>query len=264
MHKTNTKHKIISYTLIALLFLPFIATVIYSLSSTWGATILPDGFSLKWYKLLLADERFLAALGRSFKVILLSLTISTLVIIPSIVIIYHSYPKLLKVLDLIAIMPFTVPAVVMAVGLLKLYSNGPLVLTGTIWILAGAHFTIVLPFMYRSIRNSLAGIDVKGLMEAATILGASKFQALMKVIIPNLKKGIISSVLLSFSFLFGEFLYSNLLAGGTYETIQVYLFNMRGKSGHFTSAIIVAYFTFILFTTLGVFKINSLAKKEKR
>lgn len=264
MEGNKIKHKVISIGIMIFLFVPFLSTVLYSFSSTWGATLLPEGLSIEWYRRLFSDTRFLEALGRSIRVSMISLTVSTLIIVPSIVIIYHSYPRLLKVLDLIAVMPFTVPAVVMAVGLLKLYSNGPLVLTGSIWILIGAHFTIVLPFMYRSIRNSLEGVDVHTLVEAASILGASKTQAFLRIIIPNLKKGIISSTLLSFSFLFGEFLYSNLLVGGRYETIQVYLYNMRSSSGHFTSSIVVTYFTFILLITLAVFKINSTYRKEKR
>ena len=48
-----------------LLLFPILATFIYSLSSSWGATILPDGFSFKWYWSLLTDPRFIDAFGRS-------------------------------------------------------------------------------------------------------------------------------------------------------------------------------------------------------
>ena len=50
MHNTNLMlHKTIVYGISGLLFIPIFATLLYSFSSSWGATILPDGFSLKWY-----------------------------------------------------------------------------------------------------------------------------------------------------------------------------------------------------------------------
>ncbi len=263
MQGSNRKHTIISGGIVAFLFLPILSTLIYSLSSKWGATILPQGVSMEWYKALFSDERFLQALGRSFKVCTLSLVISIFIVIPAVFTVYYYFPKALKFMELLAIMPFTVPAVVMAVGLLKIYSQGPIVLTGTMWILVGAHFTLALPFLYRGVRNSLEGLNVRELIEAANMLGATNLQAFKLVIVPNLKKGLTTSVLLSFSFLFGEFLYSNLLAGGGYETVQVYLNNMKQRSGHFTSAIVMTYFAFILVTTLGAFKLNSVLKKEK-
>jgi putative spermidine/putrescine transport system permease protein len=47
------------------MIIPIIATLVYSLSSRWGATILPDGFTFSWYGQLLTDQRFIAAFGRS-------------------------------------------------------------------------------------------------------------------------------------------------------------------------------------------------------
>ncbi|MGB6128750.1 MAG: ABC transporter permease [Psychrilyobacter sp.] len=257
------KHMIISWGILMFLFIPMIATLAYSLSSSWGATILPDGITFKWYKDLFFEKRFLEALGRSINISVMSLSVSTLVIVPAVLVIYYYFPKGLKIMDILSIIPFTIPGVVMVVGFLKIYSSGPIVLVGTKWILIGAHFTLIFPFLYRGIINNLEGIDVRKLIEAANMLGASNFQGFKMVIIPNLSKGFIATLLLSFSLIFGEFLYSNMLAGGSYETIQVYLFNMKAKSGHFTGAIVITYFLFILATTIGAFKLNNIIKKEK-
>lgn len=264
MERSSTrKHLIISWGLLMILFIPLIATLAYSLSTTWGATIVPDGITFKWYGDLFSEKRFLEALGRSINISMMSLSISTLVTVPAVLVVYYYFPKWLKVMDILSIIPFTVPGVVMVVGFLKIYSSGPLILVGTKWILIGAHFTLIFPFLYRGIKNSLEGINIRELIEAANMLGASNFQGFKMVIIPNLNKGFIAALLLSFSLVFGEFLYSNMLAGGSYETIQVYLFNMKGKSGHFTGAIVITYFLFILIATIGAFKLNNIIKKEK-
>ena len=56
-------------------------------------------------------------------------------------------------------------------------------------------------------------------------------------------------MLLSFSFLFGEFVFANLLVGTRFETLQVYLYNVRNSSGHFSSALVISYFFVVLLVT---------------
>lgn len=246
---SSTLHKTIVYTIVAIMLLPIIATLVYSLASQWGATILPDGFSLKWYVQLFSDERFIAAFGRSILLCLGALVFSLALIIPMILVVFYYFPKLDKVMNLLILLPFSVPPVVSSVGLLQLYSDSHIPLVGTPWILVGTYFTIALPFMYRSLANNLQAIQLHDLMDAAHLLGASSSKAFLLVILPNLKKGLLSSLFISFSFLLGEFVFANILVGTRFETLQIYLYNMRQTSGHFTSALVMTYFFFILILT---------------
>lgn len=246
---SSTLHKAIVYSIVAIMLLPIIATLVYSLASQWGATILPDGFSLKWYVQLFSDERFIAAFGRSILLCLGALVFSLALIIPMILVVFYYFPKLDKVMNLLILLPFSVPPVVSSVGLLQLYSDSHIPLVGTPWILVGTYFTIALPFMYRSLANNLQAIQLHDLMDAAHLLGASSSKAFLLVILPNLKKGLLSSLFISFSFLLGEFVFANILVGTRFETLQIYLYNMRQTSGHFTSALVMTYFFFILILT---------------
>ena len=103
--------------------------------------------------------------------------------------------------------------------------------------------------MYRAIANSFTAINLKDLIDAAHLLGASTTKAFLLIILPNLKKGLLASLFLSFSFLTGEFVFANILVGTRYETLQIYLYNMRQTSGHFTSALVMTYFAFIFLCT---------------
>jgi putative spermidine/putrescine transport system permease protein len=103
--------------------------------------------------------------------------------------------------------------------------------------------------MYRAIANSFTAINLKDLIDAAHLLGASTTRAFLLIILPNLKKGLLASLFLSFSFLLGEFVFANILVGTRYETLQIYLYNMRQTSGHFTSALVMTYFAFIFLCT---------------
>ncbi|MBY8255321.1 ABC transporter permease [Vibrio fluvialis] len=242
-------HKTVVYGIVGIMLVPIIATLGYSLSSRWGATILPDGFTVDWYLKLLSDTRFIEAFGRSLLVCVAALTLSTLLILPAIFVVFYYFPKLDRVMNLLILLPFAVPPVVSSVGLLQLYADSAVPIVGTPWILIGTYFTIALPFMYRALANSFSAINLRDLMDAAHLLGASTTQAFLQIVLPNVRKGLMASLFLSFSFLLGEFVFANILVGTRYETLQIYLYNMRQTSGHFTSALVMTYFLFIFFCT---------------
>ncbi|MBY8059771.1 ABC transporter permease [Vibrio fluvialis] len=242
-------HKTVVYGIVGIMLVPIIATLVYSLSSRWGATILPDGFTVDWYLKLLSDARFIEAFGRSLLVCVAALALSTLLILPANFVVFYYFPKLDRVMNLLILLPFAVPPVVSSVGLLQLYADSAVPIVGTPWILIGTYFTIALPFMYRALANSFSAINLRDLMDAAHLLGASTTQAFLQIVLPNVRKGLMASLFLSFSFLLGEFVFANILVGTRYETLQIYLYNMRQTSGHFTSALVMTYFLFIFFCT---------------
>jgi putative spermidine/putrescine transport system permease protein len=203
-------HRVVVYLLFAILLLPLVGTLIYSIASSWSATILPSGFTFKWYIQLWSDPRFLHAFGQSLLVCVGALVLSVVLILPLLFVVHYHFPKLDALMNILI---------------------------------------VALPFMYRAITNNLQAINLRDLMDAAQLLGASTFQAAFLVVLPNLRKGLMVALLLSFSFLFGEFVFANILVGTRYETLQVYLNNMRNSSGHFTSALVISYFFFVLVLT---------------
>ena len=112
----SRKHYIITRIILFFLSIPVIGTILYSLSSSWGATILPDGFTLKWFVALFTDLRFLASLQRSFAIGIVSLLVSMFVIILSIVISAYYFPKVLKVIEFISLLPFMVLLLFLQLG----------------------------------------------------------------------------------------------------------------------------------------------------
>jgi putative spermidine/putrescine transport system permease protein len=249
-------HTTVVWLLLLILLLPLAGTLLYSFATSWSASILPSGLTFKWYLQLWGDPRFLQAFGQSLIVCVGALVLSVLVILPLLFAVHYHFPRLDALMNILILLPFAVPPVVSSVGLLNLYGSGPLAMVGTPWILIGCYFTVALPFMYRAITNNLQAINLRDLMDAAQLLGASTFQAAFLVVLPNLRKGLMIALLLSFSFLFGEFVFANLLVGTRYETLQVYLNNMRNSSGHFNSALVISYFFFVLLLTWGANRLN--------
>lgn len=249
-------HRVVVWLLFLILLLPLAGTLLYSLATSWSASILPSGLTFKWYLQLWGDPRFLQAFGQSLVVCVGALVLSVLLILPLLFAVHYHFPRLDALMNILILLPFAVPPVVSSVGLLNLYGSGPLAMVGTPWILIGCYFTVALPFMYRAITNNLQAINLRDLMDAAQLLGASTFQAAFLVVLPNLRKGLMIALLLAFSFLFGEFVFANLLVGTRYETLQVYLNNMRNSSGHFNSALVISYFFFVLLLTWGANRLN--------
>ena len=243
MKKKMWLHKTIIGVLMIYLLLPIMATFVYSIATEWYKTILPPSYTLNWYKSLFSDARFWNAMGRSLFVSIVPVIISLVALLLAIFVVTVYLPKYEKVLQTIVLLPYVIPGVVLAIALIKLFSN---TLGNSVWLLIFAYCVFILPFMYQGIRNSLRNINVKQLVEACELLGATKIQAFTKVVVANILPGIKVSVLLSFSTLFGEFTLINLLIGGRYETIQIMLYKMLRESGHISSALVVTYFSVIL------------------
>ena len=239
------------------LFIPLLGTLAYSLSTQWHRTILPEGLTLRWYAQLFGDTLFVKALGRSLILSVGATALSLIIMVPTIFSIVLYAPKLEKFIQSMIVMTYAMPGVIIAVGLIRAYSTSGI---SMVLVTLGAYFVGILPYMYQGTRNSLRNIHALTLMDAAEILGASRLVAFRQVILPNIFSGVLVSALLSFSVLFGEFVLINLLVGGSFETVQVYLYKKLNQSGHIASAIVVCYFLLIAILSIIVVK---LTRKKK-
>jgi putative spermidine/putrescine transport system permease protein len=254
-------HYIIAGVILIYLSIPLAATFLYSIAQKWQSSLLPESYTAAWYQAVFSDIRFWDALGRSFLISIASVILSLAVMIPTVFIVTMYFGKYEKYVDIISIVPFSIPGVVYAVGLIRIYSQWPVNIAGTVWILLGAFFIVVMPYMQQAVRNCLMTIDANQLMEAAEMLNATKLQAFLHVILPNIMKGITVSALLAFSLLFGEFVLTNILVGGAFETVQIYLFTKQNVSGHICSAIVTIYFICVLVLSLVTTIANKLISK---
>jgi putative spermidine/putrescine transport system permease protein len=235
------------------LLLPLVMTVAYSFSTEWYKTILPPSYTLKWYGELFGDGRFWLAVGRTLLVSIVPIFLNLLFMLLTMFVVVVYLPKYERILQGIVFLPYAIPSVVLSIVFLRMFSStfGPSVV-----LLVIAFSVLILPQMYQGIRNSMRTINIKEMVDAATMLGASRFNAFCFVIIPNILPGIQVSVLLSFSILFGEFALTQVLLGGYYETVQIMLFNYLKISSHTASAIVVSYFVIILVTTYLALKLS--------
>lgn len=238
---------------VVLMSLPYLAISLNAFVTYWTSGILPGGLTLDVVSGVLTDPRFQAAFGRSLLVAALSLALSILLIVPAILVGHCYWPLLDRWLARLVILPYAVPAVILVVGYLKIFSAPPVAINGTIWILVLSYVPLCFPMLYVSVKNALQGLPVADWLDAARLVGARDEAIFMRVVLPAIAPAILLALVLNLGILLGEFVYANLLVGGRFETLQIYMFAQRSESGRVTSAIVLFYFIGLMaVTAIGV------------
>ena len=161
--------------LLALLqLLPIVAVFLNSIAVDWAGTILPDGYTLNHIDKITHDPRFTRAILNSLIVGFGSLIVTPIIVVPAILVAHCYFPALDRTIAGLVILPYAVPTIVLALGLLRLYSgNYGIVLTGSPWVLIFGYMPLVAPLYYIPIKNNLRALRVTELFEAGRLLGAS-------------------------------------------------------------------------------------------
>ncbi len=141
-----------------------------------------------------------------------------LLLLPTMFWIRLRLPALSRTIEFICLLPLTIPAIVLVVGLAPVYRWMAINVSSSILTLAFAYLILVLPYAYRALDTGLAAIDVKTLSEAARSLGASWGTVIWRILVPNMSSALLNACLLSVALVLGEYTFANLLA---YENLQV-------------------------------------------
>jgi putative spermidine/putrescine transport system permease protein len=171
-------------------------------------------------------------------------------LLPTMVWVRLRLPALKRVIEFICLMPLTVPAIALVVGMVPLYRwIGPN-LSDSILTLSFAYLILVLPYTYRTLDAGLAAIDLKTLTEAALSLGAGWGTVMLRVVVPNMSSAILNACLLSVALVLGEFTFANLL---NFENLQVAILFVGFVNASTSIAVAVAslLFAFVLLMILS-------------
>ena len=192
----------------------------------------------------------LVALGNSVGLAVGTVAIVLLLLVPTLLLVHLRFPRLRRVMEFVCILPISIPAIVLVVGLAPVYSVLGRLLGSGVWTLAFAYGITVLPFAYRAIQANLDGVDVRTLSEAARTLGAGWVSVLLRVLIPNLRRGILAGAFISVAVVLGEFTIASLLNRNTLQTALVVV----SKADPYTAVILsllALTFAFLLLLVIG-------------
>ena len=211
---------------------------------------MPTGLTLRWFATVLGEPAFQSALGRSLLVAGGSVVLQTVVTVPAILVAHCYLPMFDRWLERLMVLPYALPQVVLVVGLLGIYASDPLVLIGTPWILLLSYLPLAFPLLYLPLKNNLRALHVHELLDAGHLVGASDFVIAGRVILPCVVPGLAVGLSMVFALSFAEFVFANMLVGGNFQTLAIYLFGQRQKVGQVTAVIVVIYFAAMWLSTV--------------
>ncbi|GAB2588386.1 putrescine/spermidine ABC transporter permease [Paractinoplanes abujensis] len=202
------------------LYVPIVVVVVMSFNAgdspfNW------NGFSLKWYGELAADEQIRTGLGNTLIVAAGSTALSTVLgTLLAVGLARHTRSTLL---DAIATLPVILPDIVLAIGLLAFYALVQLTL-GLYSVLL-AHAVFGTAAVAAVVRTRLSTTD-PSLEEASRDLGANGFTTFWRVTLPTLAPGVVAGALLAFTLSVDEFVIAFFTAGPQSPTLPIVIYSM--------------------------------------
>jgi putative spermidine/putrescine transport system permease protein len=237
------------------MLLPIFSTYVFSVATRWDHTILPEGITLKFYQQAFKASYFNSSLKNSFILSIASVLVGLIFVVPTVYWVHIKLPNAKPILDLLMILPFGIPAVVLALALVQVYTFAPLSRSPV--LLIGAVVVYSMPFMYRPVSNAIQALDIHTLTEAGQSLGAGTFQLLSRIIIPNILTGIWSGSLLVFATVFAEFTLTKLIVGARFKTFPMLLVEYTRINGNIAAAFSVISFTIAWLASLLILWVGS-------
>ena len=203
---------------VAFLLLPILALVPMSLSRTTWLAFPPDALTLEWYGRVLADREWREAAATSLVVAGLAALLAALLGTPAGLALGRGRgtPKLRRAFRTVVLLPVMVPVVLVAIAL---YAGFAAVgLGGTLVALVLAHATLGVPYVVLSVEAAARGLDLR-LERAARSLGATAWQALWRVTLPLVKRGILAGALFAGIVSFDEVVIALFVSGPASTTL---------------------------------------------
>ena len=256
--KTSVGSKIILTLTMLFFYLPILYIIVFSFNDSRSLTKF-SGFSLRWYEKMFADSTMMEAVLYTVIIAVIATVVATVVGTITAIGLSKSRKVVQKMVERINDLPVMNPDIVTAISLLMFFS----VLTvkkgfGTLLI---AHIMFCIPYVMLSVTPKLRSLD-PNLIDAAMDLGATPFQALTKVIVPQIKPGIISGALIAFTVSFDDFVISYFTTGNGVNNISILVYTMSKRvnpSINALSTIVILLITLVL----GVVNIVPIVREKR-
>lgn len=230
--------------------IPPAAVVAYAFSERWDQGLLPSGATTAWFLDIATDARVQKAVWNTVWIsgaaALLALLLGGAASLAG----HLASSRLKRLLDALALLPYAIPPVVVAIGALELFVGqwgGALDLRA---VYIGLLAALLFPLVHQTLSAALQQLEAGPLIDASRTLGASDGMLLRRVLLPLLLPAFAAAGLLAWTTAAMEFAIANLLLAGSLELLQPLINGLRGASGHQAAALIVL--SLLIITLLGL------------
>lgn len=240
----------------AWLYIPMVILIVNSFNaSRFGINW--QGFSMRWYQLLLNNDSLIQAAQHSLIMGVISATCATLIGALTAVALYRYRFRGKPFVSGMLFVVMMSPDIVMAISLLVLFML--LGISLGFWSLLFSHITFCLPFVVITVYSRLKGFDVR-MLEAAKDLGASEVTILRKILLPLAMPAVAAGWLLSFTLSMDDVVVSSFVTGPGFEILPLKIYSMV-KVG--VSPEVNALATILLLLSLLLVAISQLLLRDK-
>ena len=257
--------KILSYSWLALvalfMYIPVLILAFYSFteSTTIGAV---RGFSLHNYVTLFTTEELRDMIIGTVLLALVAALIASVLGTMGAIGTFYSRPVTRTVVETANQVPVVNADVVTAFSICILLIVVFGIEKDTFLPLVIGHVVLCAPFVYLSVMPRLKQMD-NGLYEAALDLGAMPFQALYKIVIPQVVPGIVSGFMLSVTLSLDDYFISTYTKPATFDTISTYVVNAtKGAQTEIKTALWALSTVIFLVVILAVAVMNAASVKQ--
>lgn len=247
----NTFGKLLMILLIVFFYAPILYMIVFSFNSGKSLTHF-TGFSLRWYQHMLESRDMMEALYTTFSVALLATAVSTVVGTVAAIGLSKSKKIIRDIMDQINNLPMMNPEIVTAIGFMLLFITFKVEKGYATMLLA--HIAFCIPYVMLSVMPKVRSLD-PNLANAAMDLGATPFQALTKVIVPQITPGIISGALIAFTMSVDDFIISYFVTGQGVKNLSIVVYTMSKRVNPSINAISTLV---VVIITIGLLLINLL------
>ncbi|MEG0841512.1 MAG: extracellular solute-binding protein [Erysipelotrichaceae bacterium] len=260
MKKRFTAHNISIALIMLFFYLPILYLIIFSFNDSRSLTSF-QGFSTQWYVKMFSDRNMMEAIYYTLIVAVIATIVSTIVGTITAIGLSKSKKLVRDLVTQINDLPIMNPEIVTAIGMMLFYVS--LNIEKGFLTLLLAHIAFCIPYVILSVMPKLRSLDAN-LAEAALDLGATPFQALRKVIVPQIMPGIFSGALIAFTMSFDDFIISYFVTGNGVKNISTLVWTMSKRINPSINALSTLI---IVIITLALILVNVLpiikAKAEK-
>jgi putative spermidine/putrescine transport system permease protein len=212
---------------------------------------------LDWPKLSATYPGLADGIVASLEQAALTALLMLVLLVPTAIWVRLRLPRVGRIVEFLCLLPLTIPAIVLVVGLAPVYAWVAYFLGESSLTLVFAYAVLVLPYAYRAIDAGLSAIDVRTLAEAARSLGSGWATVMWRVVLPNIRSSVLSAAFLTVALVLGEYTIASLL---NRTNLQVAI-NLLGKSSATMSVAVSLAALALAFILLMVL---SLFNREKR
>jgi putative spermidine/putrescine transport system permease protein len=216
--RPTTARWLVLFAFSVFFLLPLFAMLEFSTRGT-------EGRSFAAWQAIVRDPDLVQAITISLELAALTVVGMLLLVVPVATWVHLRLPHLRRLIEFICLLPLTIPAVVLVVGIAPIYAWVTYLLGDSSLTLTFVYVILVLPYAYRAIDNGLGAVDLRTLAEAARGLGAAWPTVLARVVVPNIRGALVSASFLTVALVLGEFTLASLLS---FNNLQVTI-NLLGK-----------------------------------